>query len=259
VEKNSMVMKTIPEALDIRSLMLENFELALQTNDMEERRALMNFVIVGAGPTRVELAGALAEMKNAVFPKDYPDLDISMMEINLVQGSDRVLEAMSKRSAKAGQKFLNDLCAKSHLKTIVTNCDGQTITTEEGPSLKTQAMIWSAGVKGAPVDGVAQAVDRAARIKVNEHSQVEGFTDVFALGDVAAMYGEKYQFGHPMMAQPAIQQGALLAEKLERLVKKQSMKMYAYNDISTISTIFSNYAVIELPKLQFNGIIAWFV
>ena len=109
VEKNSMVMKTIPEALDIRSLMLENFELALQTNNMAERKALMNFVIVGAGPTGVELAGALAEMKNAVFPKDYPDLDISMMEINLVQGSDRVLDAMSKRSSKAAQKFLDDL------------------------------------------------------------------------------------------------------------------------------------------------------
>ena len=259
VEKNSMVMKTIPEALDIRSLMLENFELALQTNDMEERKALMNFVIVGAGPTGVELAGALAEMKNAVFPKDYPDLDISMMEINLVQGSDRVLDAMSKRSSKAAQKFLNDLGVKIHLKTIVTNYDGQTVTTKDGPSFKTQAMIWSAGVKGATVDGVAQAVDRATRIKVNEYNQVEGFTDVFALGDVAAMYGEKYQFGHPMMAQPAIQQGALLAENLERLVKKQSMKKFVYNDKGSMATIGRNKAVVDLPKLHFNGIFAWFV
>ena len=259
VEKNSMVMKTIPEALDIRSLMLENFELALQTNDMEERKALMNFVIVGAGPTGVELAGALAEMKNAVFPKDYPDLDISMMEINLAQGSDRVLDAMSKRSSKAAQKFLNDLGVKIHLKTIVTNYDGQTVTTKDGPSFKTQAMIWSAGVKGAPVDGVAQAVDRATRIKVNEYNQVEGFTDVFALGDVAAMYGEKYQFGHPMMAQPAIQQGALLAENLERLVKKQSMKKFVYNDKGSMATIGRNKAVVDLPKLHFNGIFAWFV
>lgn len=259
VEKNSMVMKTIPEALDIRSLMLENFELALQTNDMEERKALMNFVIVGAGPTGVELAGALAEMKNAVFPKDYPDLDISMMEINLVQGSDRVLDAMSKRSSKAAQKFLNDLGVKIHLKTIVTNYDGQTVTTKDGPSFKTQAMIWSAGVKGAPVDGVAEAVDRATRIKVNEYNQVEGFTDVFALGDVAAMYGEKYQFGHPMMAQPAIQQGALLAENLERLVKKQSMKKFVYNDKGSMATIGRNKAVVDLPKLHFNGIFAWFV
>lgn len=259
VEKNSMVMKTIPEALDIRSLMLENFELALQTNDMKERKALMNFVIVGAGPTGVELAGALAEMKNAVFPKDYPDLDISMMEINLVQGSDRVLDAMSKRSSKAAQKFLNDLGVKIHLKTIVTNYDGQTVTTKDGPSFKTQAMIWSAGVKGAPVDGVAQAVDRATRIKVNEYNQVEGFTDVFALGDVAAMYGEKYQFGHPMMAQPAIQQGALLAENLERLVKKQSMKKFVYNDKGSMATIGRNKAVVDLPKLHFNGIFAWFV
>lgn len=252
-------MKTIPEALNIRSLMLENFELALQTNDMEERRSLMNFVIVGAGPTGVELAGALAEMKNAVFPKDYPDLDISMMEINLVQGADRVLDAMSKRSSKAAHKFLTDLGVKIYLKTIVTNYDGKTVETKSGLIFKSQALIWSAGVKGAPVDGILQAIDRATRIKVNEYNQVEGFTDVFALGDVAAMYGEKYQYGHPMMAQPAIQQGALLAENLERLVKKQSLKKFVYNDKGSMATIGRNKAVVDLPKLHFNGVFAWFV
>ena len=259
IEKNSMVMKTIPEALNIRSLVLENFELALQTNDMEKRKALMNFVIVGAGPTGVELAGALAEMKKAVLPKDYPDLDISMMEINLVQGADRVLDAMSKKSSKAAEKFLKQLGVKIHLKEIVTNYDGQTISTKDGLSMESEAVIWSAGVKGAPVDGIADAVDRATRIRVNEYNQVEGFEDVFALGDVAAMYGEKYKFGHPMMAQPAIQQGALLAENLQRLEKKQSLKKFVYNDKGSMATIGRNKAVVDLPKLHFNGVFAWFV
>lgn len=259
IEKNSMVMKTIPEALNIRSLVLENFELALQTNDMEKRKALMNFVIVGAGPTGVELAGALAEMKKAVLPKDYPDLDISMMEINLVQGADRVLDAMSKKSSKAAEKFLKQLGVKVHLKEIVTNYDGQTISTKDGLSMESEAVIWSAGVKGAPVDGIADAVDRATRIRVNEYNQVEGFEDVFALGDVAAMYGEKYKFGHPMMAQPAIQQGALLAENLQRLEKKQSLKKFVYNDKGSMATIGRNKAVVDLPKLHFNGVFAWFV
>lgn len=259
IEKNSMVMKTIPEALNIRSLILENFELALQTNNMEERKTLMNFVIVGAGPTGVELAGALAEMKNAVFPKDYPDLDLSMMEINLIQGGERILDAMTKKSSKAAEKFLKELGVKIHLNTIVTNYDGVTIETKGGLSIKTQAVIWSAGVKGAPVDGISQALDRATRIKVNEFNQVEGFTDIFALGDVAAMYGEKYQYGHPMMAQPAIQQGALLAENLERLEKKQSLKKFVYNDKGSMATIGRNKAVVDLPKLHFNGVFAWFV
>ena len=259
VEKNSMVMKTIPEALNIRSLILENFELALQTNDVSERKALMNFVIVGAGPTGVELAGALAEMKNGVFPKDYPDLDISMMEINLVQGSEKILDAMSKKSSKSAEKFLKDLGVKIHTGTIVTNYDGLNVETKNGLTFKSQAMIWSAGVKGAPVNGVQDLLDRATRIKVNAFNQVEGFTDVFAIGDVAAMYGEKYQYGHPMMAQPAIQQGNLLAENLERLTKKQSLKKFVYNDKGSMATIGRNKAVVDLPKLHFSGFFAWFV
>ncbi len=259
IEKNSMVMKTIPEALNLRSLILENFELALQTNDLQLRKALMNFVIVGAGPTGVELAGALAEMKNAVFPKDYPDLDISQMEINLVQGSENILDAMSRKSSKAAEKFLKNLGVKIHLKTIVTNYDGNKVETKNGLVFETQALIWSAGVKGAPVSGIDTTLDRASRIKVNEFNQVEGFTDIFAIGDVAAMYGEKYQYGHPMMAQPAIQQGALLAENLERLEKKQSLKKFVYNDKGSMATIGRNKAVVDLPKLHFNGVFAWFV
>lgn len=259
IEQHSMVMKTIPEALNIRSLILENFELALQTNDIEERRALMNFVIVGAGPTGVELAGALAEMKKAVLPKDYPDLDVSMMEINLVQGGDRVLDAMSKKSSKAAEKFLKQLGVKIHLNAIVSGYDGTTVATKDGLSFKTQAVIWSAGVKGAPVEGIAEAVDRASRVRVNEFNQVEGFEDVFALGDVAAMYGDKFKFGHPMMAQPAIQQGELLAENLVRLANKQSLKKFVYNDKGSMATIGRNKAVVDLPKFHFNGVFAWFV
>lgn len=259
IEKNSMVMKTIPEALNIRSLILENFELALQTNDMEERKALMNFVIVGAGPTGVELAGALAEMKKAVLPKDYPDLDISMMEINLVQGADHVLDAMSKRSSKAAEKYLKQLGVSIHLKTIVTGYNNKTVTTKGGVSFQSQAVIWSAGVKGAPVKGLENATDRASRLRVNSFNQVEGFDDIFALGDVAAMYGEKYQFGHPMMAQPAIQQGELLAENLARFANKQSMKKFVYNDKGSMATIGRNKAVVDLPNFHFNGVFAWFV
>lgn len=259
IEENSMVMKTIPEALNIRSLIIQNLELALQTNDIEERKLLMNYVIVGAGPTGVELAGALAEMKKAVLPKDYPDLDFSLMQIHLVQGADRVLDAMSKKSSKAAEKFLKELGVKIYLDERVTNYDGYKISTADGTEILSKAVIWSAGVKGAPVPGVENAVDRATRIRVNEYNQVEGFDDVFAIGDVAAMYGDKYKFGHPMMAQPGIQQGELLAENLERLQKKQSLKKFVYNDKGSMATIGRNKAVVDLPKFHFNGVFAWFV
>lgn len=259
IEENSMVMKTIPEALNIRSLIIQNLELALQTNDIEERKLLMNYVIVGAGPTGVELAGALAEMKKAVLPKDYPDLDFSLMQIHLVQGADRVLDAMSKKSSKAAEKFLKQLGVKIYLDERVTNYDGYKISTADGTEILSKAVIWSAGVKGAPVPGVENAVDRATRIRVNEYNQVEGFEDVFAIGDVAAMYGDKYKFGHPMMAQPGMQQGELLAENLERLQKKQSLKKFVYNDKGSMATIGRNKAVVDLPKFHFNGIFAWFV
>ena len=253
-------MKTIPEALNIRSLLIENLELALQTNDEAAQRELMNFVIVGAGPTGVELAGALAELKKAVLPKDYPDLDIAnRMQINLVQGVDRVLDAMSVKSSKAAEKYLKDLGVKIHTNVRVTNYDGKVIETATDLQFHSQAVIWSAGVKGAAVNGVESAVDKASRIRVNGFNEVEGIKDVFAIGDIAAMYGEKYKFGHPMMAQPAIQQGELLAENLERIQNKMALKAFAYNDKGSMATIGRNKAVVDLPKFHFNGVFAWFV
>ena len=260
IEKHSMVMKTIPEALNIRSLLIENLELALQTNDEAAQRELMNFVIVGAGPTGVELAGALAELKKAVLPKDYPDLDIAnRMQINLVQGVDRVLDAMSVKSSRAAEKYLKDLGVTIHTNVRVTNYDGKVIETATDLQFHSQAVIWSAGVKGAAVNGVETAVDKASRIRVNSFNEVEGIKDVFAIGDVAAMYGDKYKFGHPMMAQPAIQQGELLAENLERIQNKMALKAFTYNDKGSMATIGRNKAVVDLPKFHFNGVFAWFV
>jgi len=260
IEKHSMVMKTIPEALNIRSLLIENLELALQTNDEAAQRELMNFVIVGAGPTGVELAGALAELKKAVLPKDYPDLDIAnRMQINLVQGVDRVLDAMSVKSSRAAEKYLKDLGVKIHTNVRVTNYDGKVIETATDLQFHSQAVIWSAGVKGAAVNGVETALDKASRIRVNSFNEVEGIKDVFAIGDVAAMYGDKYKFGHPMMAQPAIQQGELLAENLERIQNKMALKAFTYNDKGSMATIGRNKAVVDLPKFHFNGVFAWFV
>lgn len=261
IQKNSMAMKTIPQSLNIRSLVLENFEEALLTNDMEEKLALMNFVIVGAGPTGVELAGALAEMKKAVLPKDYPDLDIRKMEINVIQGSNQVLDAMSDKSSERAEHFLKKLGVSIWKNEQVTDYDGNVVMTKNGTTFRTATVIWTAGVKGAAIDGFKDEVmlSRGNRMKVNEYNQVIGFDNVFAIGDVAGMVSEKLPGGHPMMAQPAIQQGRLLAQNLVRLVSKKPLKPFVYNDKGSMATIGRNKAVVDLPKWHFSGIFAWFV
>lgn len=261
IERNSMSMKTIPQSLNIRSLILENFEQAVLTRDEADKNALINFVLVGAGPTGVELAGALAEMKRAILQKDYPDLDISKMEINLVQSGDRVLNTMSEKSSAAAEKFLVDLGVKVWKNVRVTNYDGRTISTNSDLTFETATVIWTAGVQGAAIHGLdaKSLVERVERIRVNQYNQVVGYDNIFAIGDIASMESEKFPQGHPMMAQPAMQQGSLLAENLVKLLAKKSMKPFEYNDKGSMATIGRNLAVVDLPHYHFNGIFAWFV
>jgi len=261
IERNSMSMKTIPQSLNIRSLILENFEQAVLTTNEADRNALINFVLVGAGPTGVELAGALAEMKRAILQKDYPDLDISKMEINLVQSGDRVLNTMSEKSSAAAEKFLVDLGVIVHKNVRVTNYDGRTITTNSNLTFETATVIWTAGVQGAKVEGLdaKSLVEKVERIRVNQFNQVVGYNNIFAIGDIASMESDKYPQGHPMMAQPALQQGDLLGENLVKLLDKKPMKPFEYNDKGSMATIGRNLAVVDLPNYHFNGVFAWFV
>jgi NADH:ubiquinone reductase (H+-translocating) len=261
IERNAMSMKTIPQSLNIRSLILENFEQAVVLNDEIEKNSLMNFVLVGGGPTGVELAGALAEMKKAILQKDYPDLDIDKMKIHLIQSGDRILNTMSEQSSTDAEKFLVDLGVKIHKNIRVTNYDGRTITTNTDLTFDTATVIWTAGVQGAAIAGLqaSSLLDKVERIKVNQHNQVAGYDNIFAIGDIAAMESEKYPNGHPMMAQPALQQGKLLAENIVKIIKKQQLATFIYNDKGSMATIGRNKAVVDLPKLHFSGVFAWFV
>jgi NADH dehydrogenase len=261
IERNSMAMKTIPQSLNIRSLILENFEQALLTNDIDERHSLMNFVLVGGGPTGVELAGALAEMKKAILPKDYPDLDVRKMEINLIQGSNRVLDSMSENASEKAEKFLLNLGVSVWKNVRVTGYDGKTVTTNSDLSFDSATVIWTAGVQGALPHGLKadSFIKNVNRIKVNQFNQVEGYDNLFAIGDIAVMTSEEYPQGHPMMAQPAMQQGRLLAENLIRLIDKKTLKPFVYKDKGSMATIGRNKAVVDLPKFKFSGVFAWFV
>lgn len=261
IERNSMSMKTIPQSLNIRSLILENFEQAVLTKDSAEKNTLINFVLVGGGPTGVELAGALAEMKKEILQKDYPDLNIDKMEINLIQSGDRILNTMSEKSSEEAQDFLEHLGVKIWKNVRVLNYDGRTITTNTDLTFETATVIWTAGVKGALVSGLdAQSlVENVKRIRVNEYNQVKGFDTIFAIGDIAMMELKDYPEGHPMMAQPALQQGRLLGENIIKLINKQPMIPFQYNDKGAMATIGRNKAVVDLPKYHFSGIFAWFV
>lgn len=261
IETNSMEMKTVPQSLNLRSLILENFEEALLTSDLNERIALMNFVIVGAGPTGVELAGALAEIKKGILPKDYPDLDTRLAQINLIQSGDKILKEMSPQASQKAEDFLEKLGVHVWKNVRVTGYDGKTVTTNSDLTFDAATVVWAAGVKGAAIKGLDsdQFVSRGNRILVNEFNQVKGLNNVFAVGDVAQMETESTPHGHPMMAQPAIQQGRLLGDNLLRMLENKPMKPFVYNDKGSMATVGRNKAVVDLPNFKFQGVFAWFV
>ncbi|WP_026838217.1 NAD(P)/FAD-dependent oxidoreductase [Gillisia sp. JM1] len=261
IEKNGMWMKTVPHALNIRSLILENLEQAVITKDPKKRKALLNFVIAGAGPTGVELSGAIAELRNHIVSKDYPDLDPSEMEIHLVEGMDRVLPPMSEKSSRKAAKFLEELGVQLHLNTQVKSYDGNLVLTNTSKNFETQTFIWSAGVTGAPVQGLKASalIEKANRYEVNSFNQINGYDTIFAIGDIAVMESEEYPKGHPMVAQPAIQQGKHLAKNIHNILGNKKLEPFGYFDKGTMATVGRNRAVVDLGKFNFGGFFAWFV
>lgn len=261
IENHSMAMKTIPQSLDLRSLILENFEDALLTSDLNERNALMNFVIVGAGPTGVELAGALAEIKKGILPKDYPDLDTRLAQINLIQSGDRILKDMSEKASQKAEEFLEDLGVNVWKNLRVLDYDGYVVTTNSDVVFETATLIWAAGVKGAAIKGLdaSQFVTKSNRIVVDQFNRVKGTTNVFAIGDIASMETEDFPYGFPMMAQPAIQQGEQLGKNLIRLLNNKPMIPFKYKDKGSMATVGRNKAVVDMKHWKFQGSFAWFV
>lgn len=256
IQKYSMAMKTVPEAINMRSLIIQNLEAALLTNDLEERNSLMNFVIVGGGPTGVELAGAFAELKRHVLPTDYPDLDIRRMNVHLIQAMPSLLVGMSEKSGEKAKKYLEKMGVTIWFDTIVSDYDGVNVKTNK-QNFQTRTLIWTAGVKGAIIEGLPQESQAGGRFLVNEYSEVKGFTNIYAIGDIACMISEKYPKGHPMVAQPAIQQGRLLAKNITRKLKNKSLKPFVYWDKGSMATVGRNKAVVDLGKMRFSGWFAW--
>jgi NADH dehydrogenase len=257
---NSMPMKSIIEALDLRSMILHNFEKALRNSNERKRKGMMNFVIAGAGPTGVELAGAMGELKLHVLPHDYPELDFEQMNIYLVQSGDRVLPMLNEKSSKKAKQYLEKLGVNVVLNTRVLDVSGDYVQTSTEQDIIAKTLIWTAGVEGNPVEGLGkEAIVKGNRIDVDEYNRVKGYENIYAVGDVASMKSEEYPFGHPMIAPPAMQQGANLSKNLIRAQNGKEMKPFKYVNKGAMATVGKNKAIVEIGKFKSRGTFAWFV
>ncbi len=259
LERNAVPMKSLVDALDLRSKILGNFEKALNTTDLTERDRLMNFVIVGAGPTGVELSGALAELKSKILPKDFPDLDLRQMRINLVEAANRVLASMSEESSYKAEKYLKDLGVNIWKETFVEHYENNIIKTS-GETFHSNNLIWAAGVMGDFPGGInIKNIGRNNRIIVNEFCAIKNNPNIFVLGDAGLIQTETYPNGLPMLGSVAMQQGDYLAKQFNNKLKGKKEKPFIYKDKGTMATIGRNQAVVELKKFKFQGILAWFL
>lgn len=263
LETNAFPMKSTVEALQIRHRLVQNFEDALLAKDPLQLQKLMNIVIAGGGPTGVEVAGAIADMKRYVLPKDYPELDFSKMNIYLLEGGSRTLGPMSEKSSEDSCRYLQKMGVTVMTSTLVKDYDGEQVLLGDGKTIPTNTVIWAAGIKGNVPDGIDKTlIVRGNRIKVDRYNKIESTTNVYALGDLAYMETPKYPKGHPQVASVAIAQADVLAKNLISMERK-SNKVYEfeYFDKGSMATVGRNLAVVDIPKpkLHLGGFFAWLI
>ena len=259
LEEEAMPMKTLPEAMGLRNALLGNLERSITCATEQERNELQNIVIVGGGATGVEIAGVLSEMKKYVLPADYPDMDSSQLNIFLIEAAGRLLGGMSPESSAAAEQFLRNMGVNVCLHKKVTDYRDHKVIFEDGMEIPTRTFIWVSGVKAVSIGNIpAECMGRGGRLKVDAYNRVEGLKDVFAIGDQCIMTADKdYPYGHPQLAQVAIQQGKLLAENLKRIEKKKPLKAFHYKNLGSMATVGRNRAVAEFKKVKTQGWIAW--
>lgn len=266
IAKHAFPLKQLNHALDLRSHIFQQFEKLALLQKNQDKSKIINFVVVGAGPTGVEVCGALAELQKHVLPNDYPDLDLSKIKIYLIEGLDRILPGMSVQAGKKAKKYLEEMGIHIKLNTLTTYYNGERVELDNGEFIRTETLIWAAGVKGNLIDGFHENSLRNGKLRINKHHQLLGngskdgvFEDVFAIGDVGMMESKQYPDGLPGVAQTAIQQGNHLAQNLKLMLQNKPLKKFSYLNKGVMATIGRNKAVADLPpNIKLSGFLGWF-
>lgn len=260
IKANAIPMKSVSEALYLRNHLLQNYEDALLSTSIEEKKALLNVVVVGAGPTGVEICGALSEMRTHVLPKDIPELDFGLMRISLIEAGSGVLNGMKAESSAKAATYLSEMGVEVLTGISVTGYDGKTVSLNNGQQLETRTLIWAAGVRANQLPGLpTEARHRTGRLIVNELSQVTGTTNIYAVGDMALMETADYPKGHPQVAQVAMQMATNLASNLINQLKGNETKPFSYNDLGSMATVGRNKAVADFKWFSLGGFLAWMI
>jgi NADH dehydrogenase len=257
---HALPMKSTAEALELRYRFLHNFEKAVSAKNEKDLQSLMTIIVVGGGPTGVELSGAIADMRHYVLPKDYPELDFSKMTIYLLEGLGKTLATMSEQSSADSRRYLEKLGVKVMTNSMVKDYDGVKATLQNGDTINAATLIWAAGVKGNVPAGIdTSLIAKGNRIKVDKQCKVEGSSNVYAIGDVAYLENEAYPKGHPQLSPVAIQQADLIAKNLQLAKENKPLKDFSYKDKGSMATVGRNLAVVDLakPKFHFGGFFGW--
>ena len=260
LKETTLTLKSVSEAVYLKNHILQSFEDAVISNDPEEQKKLLTFVVVGGGATGVELAGAMADMKNFVLPKDYPELDFSKMQIQLIDASPRLLASMSENASRHAAETLTKRGVIIHQDVSVSSYENDMIIATDGTKLYSKNVLWVAGIKGNTIPGLkTENYGRGNRIIVDEYCKVKGYGNIFAIGDNALMQTSDYPNGHPQVAQGAIQMASLLGKNIGKLITGEQWEKFIYKDKGSLATIGRNAAVADLGKLKFSGRIAWWL
>ncbi len=260
IEEQSLGLKDIRDSINIRHQMLLNLEKATSCCNLEERKKLSSFVIVGGGSAGVEMAGALAEFRRYILPKDYPEYSSSLMKIYLIEGTDKILGTMSEESSSSALKYLKDLDIDILLNELVIDYKDNLIITKSGKKIISKNIIWTAGIKGQFPNGINTAsIVPGNRLKTNGYLQVEGYEDIYSIGDVAALISEETPHGHPQIAQAAIQQGRYLAQNFKNKLSNKRSYFFKYKNKGFLSTIGRHRAVADIGRFKFAGYFAWLI
>lgn len=260
IMENSIPMKSVSEALYIRNKIISNYERAVNISDINIRKPMMNVVIVGGGATGVELAGAMAGLRNNVLPKDYPQLNFKNMKVVLAEAGPTLLAGMSAEASQKALEYLRSLGVEVLLNAAVEDYDGNTIQIKGCEPIQTQTLLWAAGVKPMHIEGLKpDQIARNGRLIVDEYNQLVGTQGVYVIGDLCLQASEEYPRGHPQVAQVAIQQATHLGNNFISILKSKPLKPFKYKDLGSMATVGRKLAVVDLPFIKFQGFFAWIV